>query len=120
MQSQLSIVSLVGDGMHQQRGVAAKLFSSLAQARVNVVAIAQDSSERSISVVIEQRKCTDALKVCHQNFFSHKPTIDAFVVGCGVVGSELLAQIAKQQASLKAQNIDLKVYGLANSKGMVL
>ena len=118
LQSELSIVSLVGDGMHQQRGVAAKLFSSLAQARVNVVAIAQDSSERSISVVIEQRKCTDAVKVCHQNFFSHKPTIDAFVVGCGVVGSELLEQIAKQQASLKAQNIDLKVYGLANSKGI--
>ncbi|MFD2164898.1 bifunctional aspartate kinase/homoserine dehydrogenase I [Thalassotalea euphylliae] len=118
LQSNLSIVSLVGDGMHHQRGVAAKLFSSLAQARVNVVAIAQDSSERSISVVIEQRKCTDALKVCHQNFFSHRPTIDAFVVGCGVVGSELLSQIAKQQASLKAQNIDLKVYGLANSKGM--
>lgn len=118
LQSDLSIVSLVGDGMHQQRGMAAKLFSSLAQARVNVVAIAQDSSERSISVVIEQRKCTDAVKVCHQNFFSHRPTIDAFIVGCGVVGSELLNQIAKQQASLKAQNIDLKVYGLANSKGM--
>jgi aspartokinase/homoserine dehydrogenase 1 len=115
----LSIVSLVGDGMHHQQGVAAKFFSSLAQARVNVVAIAQDSSERSISVVIEQRKCTDALKVSHQNFFSHKPSIDVFLVGCGVVGSELIAQIARQQSSLKGQNIALKVYGVANSKGMV-
>ena len=119
LKKELSIVSLVGDGMHHQQGVAAKFFSSLAQARVNVVAIAQDSSERSISVVIEQRKCTDALKVSHQNFFSHKPTIDVFLVGCGVVGSELIAQIARQQPSLKSQNIDLKVYGLANSKGMV-
>ncbi len=118
LQSHLSIVSLVGDGMHQQRGVAAKLFSSLAQARVNVIAIAQDSSERSISVVIEQRKCTDALKVCHQNFFSHRQTIDAFIVGCGVVGSELIAQISRQQQHLKTQNIDLKVYGIANSKGI--
>lgn len=118
LKDNLSIVSLVGDGMHHQRGMAAKLFSSLAQARVNVVAIAQDSSERSISVVIEQRKCTDALKVCHQNFFSHKPTIDVFVVGCGVVGSELLEQIARQQPSLQEQNIDLRVYGIANSKGM--
>ena len=115
----LSIVSLVGDGMHHQRGVAAKFFSSLAQARVNVVAIAQDSSERSISVVIEQRKCTDAMKVSHQNFFSHKPTIDVFLVGCGVVGSELIAQISRQQESLNKQNIVLKVYGIANSKGMV-
>jgi len=119
LKTELSIISLVGDGMHYQRGVAAKFFSSLAQARVNVVAIAQDSSERSISVVIEQRKCTDALKVSHQNFFSHRPTIDVFLVGCGVVGSELIAQIARQQDKLKKQNIDLKVYGVANSKGMV-
>ena len=119
LKSELSIVSLVGDGMHHQRGVAAKFFSSLAQARVNVVAIAQDSSERSISVVVEQRKCMDAMKVSHQNFFSHKPTIDVFLVGCGVVGSELIAQISRQQASLKKQNIVLKVYGIANSKGMV-
>jgi bifunctional aspartokinase / homoserine dehydrogenase 1 len=119
LKSDLSIVSLVGDGMHHQQGVAAKFFSSLAQARVNVVAIAQDSSERSISVVIEKRKCTDAMKVSHQNFFSHKPTIDVFLVGCGVVGSELIAQIARQQPKLRTQNISVKVYGLANSKGMV-
>ena len=119
LKGDLSIVSLVGDGMHHQRGVAAKFFSSLEQARVNVIAIAQDSSERSISVVIEQRKCTAAMKVSHQNFFSHKPTIDVFLVGCGVVGSELIAQISRQQSSLKAQNIALKVYGIANSKGMI-
>ena len=115
----LSIVSLVGDGMNHQQGVAAKFFSSLAQARVNVVAIAQDSSERSISVVIESRKCTDAMKVTHQNFFTHKPSIDVFLVGCGVVGSELLAQIARQQNKLTSDNIALKVYGIANSQGMV-
>jgi len=119
LQHELSIVSLVGDGMHHQQGVAAKFFSSLAQARVNVIAIAQDSSERSISVVVEKRKCTDAMKVSHQNFFTHKPTIDVFLVGCGVVGSELIAQIARQQPKLKEQNISLKVYGIANSKGMV-
>jgi aspartokinase/homoserine dehydrogenase 1 len=116
---EMSIVSLVGDGMNHQQGVAAKFFASLAQARVNVVAIAQDSSERSISVVIESRKCTDAMKVSHQNFFSHKKSIDVFLVGCGVVGSELLAQIARQQAKLTTDNISLRVYGLANSKGMV-
>ena len=119
LKNDLSIISLVGDGMHHQHGVAAKFFSSLSQARVNVVAIAQDSSERSISVVIEKRKCTDALKVSHQNFFSKKPTIDVFLVGCGVVGSELIDQIARQQQSLQAQNVVVKVYGLANSKGMV-
>lgn len=118
LQQNLSIISLVGDGMRQQQGVAAKLFSSLTQARVNVIAIAQDSSERSISVVIEERKATDAIKVCHQNFFSHHQSIDVFLVGCGVVGSELIEQIARQQKVLAEQNIDLTVYGIANSKGM--
>ena len=118
LRDKLSIVCLVGDGMQQQQGVAAKFFNSLAQARVNIIAIAQDSSERSICVVIEEKKCTDAIKVVHQNFFSKRPTIDVFLVGCGVVGSELIAQINRQQETLKNQNIDCKVYGIATSKGM--
>ncbi|MCH8536629.1 MAG: bifunctional aspartate kinase/homoserine dehydrogenase I [Alkalimonas sp.] len=116
----MAIVSLVGDGMRQHRGVAAKFFASLAQARVNVVAIAQDSSERSISAVVAQSACQDAVKVCHENFFSHVPSIDVFVVGCGVVGAELLAQIERQQGFLQQRHVKLKVYGIANSKQLLL
>jgi aspartokinase/homoserine dehydrogenase 1 len=118
--SDMAIVSLVGDGMRQHRGVAAKFFASLAQARVNVVAIAQDSSERSISAVVEQKACQNAVKVCHENFFSHVPSIDVFLVGCGVVGSELLSQFQRQQEFLQQRNVKLKVYGIANSKALLL
>ncbi len=118
--SDMAIVSLVGDGMRQHRGVAAKFFASLAQARVNVVAIAQDSSERSISAVVEQSACKNAVKVCHENFFSHVPSIDVFLVGCGVVGSELLAQIQRQQGFLQQRHVKLTVYGIANSKACLL
>lgn len=120
IQSDMAIVSLVGDGMRQHQGVAAKFFASLAQARVNVVAIAQDSSERSISAVVEQRYCQNAVKVCHENFFSHIPSIDVFLVGCGVVGAELLAQIHRQQAFLQQRQVKLTVYGIANSKQLLL
>ncbi len=115
IQPDMAIVSLVGDGMRQHRGVAAKFFASLSQARVNVVAIAQDSSERSISAVVEQKACRNAVKVCHENFFSHVPSIDVFLVGCGVVGSELLAQFQRQQQFLQQRNVRLTVYGIANS-----
>ena len=120
IQSDMAIVSLVGDGMRQHRGVAAKFFASLSQARVNVVAIAQDSSERSISAVVEQKACRNAVKVCHENFFSHVPSIDVFLVGCGVVGSELLAQFQRQQQFLQQRNVRLTVYGIANSKALLL
>jgi bifunctional aspartokinase / homoserine dehydrogenase 1 len=118
--SDMAIVSLVGDGMRQHRGVAAKFFASLAQAWVNVVAIAQDSSERSISAVVEQAACKNAVKVCHENFFSHIPSIDIFLVGCGVVGSELLAQIQRQQAFLHSRQVKVTVYGIANSTAVLL
>lgn len=120
IQPDMAIVSLVGDGMRQYRGVAAKFFASLAQARVNVVAIAQDSSERSISAVVEQVSCKNAVKVCHENFFSQLSSIDVFVVGCGVVGSELLQQIQRQQSFLQSRQVKLTVYGVANSSTLLL
>ncbi|GGD64999.1 bifunctional aspartate kinase/homoserine dehydrogenase I [Lacimicrobium alkaliphilum] len=120
MRESVAIVTLVGDGMRKAKGLAARFFSSLAQARVNIVAIAQGSSERSISAVIESRKAREAVKVVHQNFFSNLHTIDAFLIGCGTVGSELLEQISRQQQQLLSRNINLQVYGIANSKGMLL
>ena len=116
----LAIVTLVGDGMRHSKGLAAKFFSALAQARVNNVAIAQGSSERSISTVIEGRKAKKAVKVIHQNFFSNLHTIDAFLVGCGTVGAELLNQINKQQQKLLERDISLRVYGIANSRKLLL
>lgn len=116
----LAIVTLVGDGMRHTKGLAAKFFSALAQARVNNVAIAQGSSERSISTVIEARKAKKAVKVIHQNFFSNLHTIDAFLVGCGTVGAELLSQINRQQEALLQRDISLRVYGIANSRKLLL
>lgn len=116
----MAIVSLVGDGMRSFKGMAAKFFASLAQARVNVVAIAQGSSERSISAVIQGRHCADAIKVCHENFFTHVPSIDVFLVGCGVIGGELLDQFHRQKAFLAARQVRLSVYGIANSRQLLL
>lgn len=120
IETEMAIVSLVGDGMRRFKGMAAKFFASLAQARVNVVAIAQGSSERSISAVIESRYCADAIKVCHENFFTHVPSIDVFLVGCGVIGGELLEQFHRQKAFLAARQVKLCVYGIANSRILLL
>ncbi|MEC9260175.1 MAG: bifunctional aspartate kinase/homoserine dehydrogenase I [Pseudomonadota bacterium] len=117
---ELAIVTLVGDGMRHTKGLAARFFNALSQARVNNIAIAQGSSERSISTVIEAKRAKKAVRVIHQNFFSDLHTIDVFLVGCGVVGAELLGQIAKQQPTLLARNIQLRVYGIANSRKLLL
>jgi len=116
----LAIITLVGDRMQQQRGIAAKFFGSLSQARVNIIAIAQDSSERSISAVVRAKRVDDAVKTCHQNMFLKKPSIDAFIIGCGTIGKALIAQIHKQQERLSKKNISLNVVAIANSKKIVM
>ena len=54
----LAIISVVGDGMRTLRGISAKFFAALARANINIVAIAQGSSERSISVVVNNDDAT--------------------------------------------------------------
>ncbi|MER2491448.1 bifunctional aspartate kinase/homoserine dehydrogenase I [Catenovulum sediminis] len=120
LRDHLSVISIVGDGMRMHKGVAAKFFASLSQTKVNIVAIAQGSSERSISAVIEGAKAQDAIKVTHQNFFTNLHVIDVFLVGCGTVGKVLIQQLTKQQPILKSRNISLQVYGIANSRKMAL
>ncbi|MCH1925437.1 bifunctional aspartate kinase/homoserine dehydrogenase I [Shewanella sp. C32] len=120
MRHQLSIISLIGDGMRTYKGAAAKFFQALAQASVNIVAIAQGSSERSISAVIEQRKITNAIGACHQGFFDVQQYLDLFLVGSGNIGAGLLEQIAKQTEFLKKQNITIRVCAIANSNTMLL
>jgi aspartokinase/homoserine dehydrogenase 1 len=116
----VSIVTLVGDGMRTSRGVASQFFSSLAEVNVNIVAIAQGSSERAISAVIPEDKISEAIKACHENLFNSKHFLDVFVVGIGGVGGELVDQISRQQAKLAEKGIVLRVCGLANSKGLLL
>ncbi|WP_144391704.1 bifunctional aspartate kinase/homoserine dehydrogenase I [Pleionea sediminis] len=115
----LSSITVVGDHMKQTHGVAAKLFSALATANVNVVAIAQDSSERSISAIIRQAKADVALSKTYEYFFNCPRMISVILYGVGTIGSELIEQISRQQQELLKQRVDVRVVGIANSKKLL-
>lgn len=61
-------VAAVGAGMKGAPGVAGRLFSALGRARVNVVMIAQGSSEYNISFVVGRRDAERAVRVTHDEF----------------------------------------------------
>ncbi len=67
----LAIVSLVGDGMRERIGVAGGFFGALGEARVNVAAIAQGASERSISAVVAEEDGARAVAAVHARLFEH-------------------------------------------------
>ncbi len=116
----MAIVSLIGDGMRTRKGLAAKFFKAMAQSGVNIIAIAQGASERSISVVIDQHKSSRAVAACHQVFFDVQQYLDVLLVGCGNIGTAMLDQIHQQRQMLKEQQITIRVCGIANSKRMLL
>ncbi len=116
-----AIISVIGDGMLTARGVAAKFFSSLSLANINVNAIAQGSSERSISAVVSKNKVSEAIRICHQNFFSSLQFIDVFIVGVGGVGGALVGQIRRQRQLLQRKSgVQIRIAGMCNSKHMIL
>jgi len=62
----VSIVTVVGAGMRHTPGVAGKVFSQLGNNSVNVLAIAQGSSEVSISLVVDSADTENAVKALHE------------------------------------------------------
>jgi aspartokinase/homoserine dehydrogenase 1 len=116
-----SILAVVGDGMAGAHGVAAKVFGSLGAAGVNVRAIAQGASERNISVVIDGRQASRALRAVHSGFYLSPHTISIGLIGPGVVGGALLDQMASQAARLmRDSHLDLRVRGIMSSGRMCL
>ena len=60
------IITAVGAGLRRTPGVAARTFGALAQGDINVVAVAQGSSECSISLVVSAEDAAEAVRQIHQ------------------------------------------------------
>jgi aspartokinase/homoserine dehydrogenase 1 len=115
------ILAMVGEGMIERVGVAGQFFGALGKAGVNVRAIAQGSSERNISAVIEQREATKALRAVHSAFYLSSQTISVGVVGTGLIGGTFLDQLGRRLERLRAgRGIDLRVRAVMNSRRMLL
>ena len=117
----LAILAVVGDGMAGTPGVAAKVFSALGTSGVNVRAIAQGASERNISVVVEGRSATRALRSVHAGLYLSATTLSVGVIGPGTVGRVFLEQLAAQSHRLREQfQLDLRLRGVMASRRMLL
>jgi len=114
-ENNISLIALVGEGMRQKSGISGKLFKTLGNENINIIAIAQGSSERNISFIVDDKQAKKTLKILHSEFFeitSNKTAV--FLAGVGTVGSKLL-KIAEK---INSKKIDFN--GVLNSKRMLL
>jgi len=122
LEPEASIISVVGEGMRNLPGVSARVFQSLGRNGVNVMAIAQGSSELNISIVINRAYEVKALNALHDSLFlSERKTINLFLVGVGLIGKTLLSQIERERERLSTERFtDIRVVGVSNSKTMLI
>ena len=100
----MAVIAVVGDGMVGTPGISARVFGALARGRINIVAIAQGSSERNISFVVSAADAAEATRRVHTEFQLSKigggrgdvvTHTDVVLLGFGRVGRELTDQIAR-------------------------
>ncbi len=117
----LSVMAVVGQNMRHIPGVSGRLLHTLGVNGVNVLAIAQGSSELNISVVLSRKDLNKALNAVHESFFlSDTKTLNLFIAGTGLVGKTLLSQIHEQaQSLLENSGLELRIVGITNSRKMV-
>jgi aspartokinase/homoserine dehydrogenase 1 len=100
----LATLAVVGIGMAGHPGIAGRVFRALADANVNIVAIAQGSSELNISFVVAGADAAAAQRAIHDAFQLAKigggtaagsDHVDVVLLGFGQIGRTLATMIAK-------------------------
>lgn len=121
IETDLSIVALVGEQMKSHPGISGRMFSAMGRNGVNIRAIAQGSSEKNISAVISTLDVKKAINVLHEEFFETTyKQVNLFVAGSGNVGARLLAQLQQQRRFLQDHlRLQVRVVGLTNSRHML-
>src|SRR5881275_646462 len=120
----LATLVVVGLGMAGTPGIAARVFSALAEARINVIATAQGSSELNLSLVVDAKDAPRAQRAVHAAFqlskigggaVAHPDRTDVVLLGFGQIGRTLAPMIAK----VKQEGLTLRIVGLIDRSGLV-
>ena len=127
-EKRIALIAVVGLGMRGRPGIAARTFSALSGARVNVVAIAQGSSELNITVAVSEGDATRALVALHNEFQLDRirPLADTSgreskltLLGFGQIGRALSRQLVSQEKHLRSElGTDIKVIAIADRSGI--
>ena len=115
--SKVAVLAGVGDGMRTQLGLAGRMFSTLARAHVNVLAIAEGASEHNISAVVADDEAPRAVAALHEAFALRRTRAHLVIVGVGTLGTRLLGLLDEQAPELLEMHaLNLRLVGVASSQ----
>ena len=68
----VAVIAVVGSGMRGIKGIAAKVFTSISEKKINVIMITQGSSELNLAFVVNNSDCEKAVRSLHETFMLTK------------------------------------------------
>jgi len=63
--TEVGLLAVVGEGMRGEQGLAGRIFTAISRAQVNIIAIAQGSSELTIAIVVRREGLEKAVRAVH-------------------------------------------------------
>ncbi len=122
----IAIISVVGAGMKGTPGIAGKVFSTLGRHGINIIAIAQGSSEYNISFVVRESEVREAVKSLHTELGLSLDkegikVVEIVQFGVGKVGKSLIKLILSERKRIeKEERIRIVYRGLLRSNSYIL
>ncbi|MBK2010625.1 bifunctional aspartate kinase/homoserine dehydrogenase I [Francisella orientalis] len=113
-----ALITAVGEGMKSKTGSLAKLVNSLKLANINIHAIAQGSSERSVTFAVKAEDEIRGVQAMHRHYNSDSDDIAIALIGAGNIGKAFIKQVKKTYEKWYAKGINLVLVGATNSKQM--
>lgn len=125
----VGLVAAVGLGMADSPGVAARVFGALARRGLNVLAIAQGSSELNITLAVDGAEATGAVQALHGEFGldrldtgeDARGGLDLILLGCGRIGRALVELLLDRHAHVFERfGVAPRLVAVADSTGYLL
>lgn len=125
----VSLIAAVGLGMAQTPGVAARVFKALARRGLNVLAVAQGSSELNLTLAIDHDETADAIRALHAEFGLDRIDtgddsargFDLILLGCGKIGRALAGLLKERHAHIVERfGLDARIVAVADRTGFLL
>jgi aspartokinase/homoserine dehydrogenase 1 len=122
----VSLIAAVGLGMAHTPGVAARVFTSLAARGVNVLAVAQGSSELNITLAVDHGETVDAIRALHAEFGLDRIDtgedtargFDLILLGCGKIGRALARLLQERRAHIIERfGLEARIVAVADRTG---
>jgi aspartate kinase len=72
--TRVALVSIVGEGLHQSRGIAARCFTAVSNADVNIEMISFGASDAAMYFLVDEDSLDTTIQALHNTFFNSSPT----------------------------------------------